>query len=100
MLVSKEIWLDFLILRVSLTAVNFKFITQGYLGVPENERPSLLLQKFDQCCVVFDFRDAESDREGKEIKRLALIELVEYVSTTRGIITEDVYPAVFKMVTR
>jgi serine/threonine-protein phosphatase 2A regulatory subunit B' len=47
---------------------------------------------------MFDFTDALSDLRGKEIKRLALTELVEYISNNRGIITENVYPEIIKMV--
>jgi len=56
------------------------------------------LKKVQQTCVVFDFNDALSDLKGKEIKRQALNELVEYVSTNRGVITEAIYPEVTKMV--
>lgn len=55
------------------------------------------MRKLEQCCVTFDFHDPESDAPGKEIKRQALFEIVEYVSSNRGVITEEVYPAVFKM---
>lgn len=47
---------------------------------------------------MFDFTDPLSDLRGKEIKRLSLTELVDYISNNRGVITESVYPEVIKMV--
>jgi serine/threonine-protein phosphatase 2A regulatory subunit B' len=58
----------------------------------------LFIKKIQQCCVIFDFTDALSDLRGKDIKRLALTELVDYVSNNRGVITENVYPEIIKMV--
>jgi serine/threonine-protein phosphatase 2A regulatory subunit B' len=39
-----------------------------------------------------------ADLKGKEIKSQTLAELVEYISSNRGVITELVYPEVMKMV--
>lgn len=66
-------------------------------AVAEAERQPLFLKKLEQCCVIFDFQVLESEASGKEIKRQVLLEIVEYVSSNRGVITEEVYPAVFKM---
>lgn len=62
------------------------------------ERPDLFLRKIKQCSVIFDFSDVMSDLKGKEVKRLTLTELVEYITTARGVITENVYPDVISMV--
>lgn len=40
-----------------------------------------------------------SDLKGKDIKRQTLTELVEYVTNSRNVISEPVYPEVLKMVT-
>ncbi|KAK2709558.1 serine/threonine-protein phosphatase 2A 56 kDa regulatory subunit gamma isoform-like [Artemia franciscana] len=62
------------------------------------ERDSLFLQKLGQCCVLFDFvSDPLSDLKWKEVKRAALTEMLEYISTQRGVITEAVYPEVVNM---
>lgn len=42
--------------------------------------------------------DSVSDLRSKEIKRATLNELVEYVSTNRGVITESAYSEIVKMV--
>ncbi|RKP13494.1 phosphatase 2A regulatory B subunit-domain-containing protein [Piptocephalis cylindrospora] len=65
--------------------------------VPEADRTELFMRKLKQCSVIFDFHDALSDLHGKEVKRQALDELVEYISTTKGTIIEPIYPEVFSM---
>lgn len=63
------------------------------------EREELFIQKIRQCCVLFDFvSDPLSDLKWKEVKRAALHEMVDYVSSQRGIITENIYPEVVNMV--
>ncbi|XP_026538755.1 serine/threonine-protein phosphatase 2A 56 kDa regulatory subunit alpha isoform isoform X2 [Notechis scutatus] len=63
-----------------------------------NEQQVLFCQKLQQCCVLFDFMDSVSDLRSKEIKRATLNELVEYVSTNRGVITESAYSEIVKMI--
>ena len=63
------------------------------------ERDDLFLQKIRQCCVLFDFvQDPLSDLKFKEVKRGALNEMVEYVTTNRGVLTEAIYPEIVNMV--
>ena len=64
-----------------------------------NERDELFVQKIRQCCVLFDFvADPLSDLKWKEVKRAALHEMVEFVTTQRGVITEAIYPEAVNMV--
>lgn len=63
-----------------------------------NEQQELFSQKLQQCCVLFDFMDSVSDLKSKEIKRATLNELVEYVSTNRGVIVESAYTDIVKMI--
>lgn len=64
------------------------------------EKEELFVQKIQQCCVLFDFvADPLSDLKWKEVKRGALLEMVEYVTSQRGIITEAIYPEAVNMVT-
>ncbi|EEB13150.1 serine/threonine-protein phosphatase 2A 56 kDa regulatory subunit delta isoform, putative [Pediculus humanus corporis] len=68
--------------------------------VPSNEKEELFIQKIRQCCVLFDFvTDPLSDLKWKEVKRAALHEMVEYVTTQRGVITEAIYPEAVRMFT-
>ncbi|KAK8149908.1 Serine/threonine-protein phosphatase 2A 56 kDa regulatory subunit delta isoform [Beauveria asiatica] len=69
----------------------------GFHEVPPNRRQELFMQKIDQCNVIFDFNDASGDMKAKEIKRLALHELLDYVANNRQVITEPMYPKVVDM---
>ncbi|KAL7754256.1 serine/threonine-protein phosphatase 2A 56 kDa regulatory subunit delta isoform [Sorochytrium milnesiophthora] len=62
-----------------------------------SERPSLFIRKLQQCNVIFDFGEPTIDLKGKEVKRQTLAELVEYITSNRGVITEEVYAEVFNM---
>ncbi|XP_023721847.1 serine/threonine-protein phosphatase 2A 56 kDa regulatory subunit gamma isoform isoform X6 [Cryptotermes secundus] len=68
------------------------------LDATSNERDELFVQKIRQCCVLFDFvADPLSDLKWKEVKRTALQEMVEFVTTQRGVITEAIYPEAVNM---
>ncbi|XP_034486194.1 serine/threonine-protein phosphatase 2A 56 kDa regulatory subunit gamma isoform isoform X2 [Drosophila innubila] len=64
---------------------------------PATEREELLLQKIRQCCTLFDFSEPLSDLKWKEVKRAALHEMVEYLSSQNGVITEIIYPEAINM---
>ncbi|RXN16316.1 serine threonine- phosphatase 2A 56 kDa regulatory subunit epsilon isoform isoform X3 [Labeo rohita] len=66
--------------------------------VSAQEQPELFLKKLQQCCTLFDFMDTLSDLKMKEYKRSTLNELVDYVTLSRGYLTEQTYPEVVKMV--
>ncbi len=58
----------------------------------------MFIEKIQQCCTIFDFAsDPLSDLKFKEVKRQALNEMVEYITTNRGVITEPVYEEIIKM---
>jgi serine/threonine-protein phosphatase 2A regulatory subunit B' len=62
------------------------------------EREELFIQKVRQCTVLFDFsRDVLSDLKWKEVKRDALQEMVEYVNSNTGVLTEALYPEIVRM---
>lgn len=64
-----------------------------------NAREELFIQKLRQCCVIFDFNlDALSDFKYKEVKRAAIQELVEFITSQRGVVTEAIYPEAVNMV--
>jgi serine/threonine-protein phosphatase 2A regulatory subunit B' len=69
----------------------------AYTEVPPQRREELFLQKLEQCNVIFDFNDASADMKPKEIKRLALHELLDYVANNRSVITDRMYPKVVEM---
>ncbi|SCV69259.1 BQ2448_2279 [Microbotryum intermedium] len=80
--------------RISLTPSSMGFMCAE---VPPSERHDLFLQKLHQCSVVFDFNDASTEIEGKQIKSSTLSEMLDWISSQRGVITESVYPEVVAM---
>lgn len=69
----------------------------GFNEVDMNDRTELFIKKIQQCNVIFDFNDLQSDLKGKEIKSQTLIELVEYIKCNRNVLTEPVYPEIIRM---
>jgi len=75
------------------------YITLYHTDTAANEREELFIKKLRQCLVQFDFvQDPLSDLKWKEVKRVALLDMVEYVSTNRGVITAEIYPEIVAMV--
>ncbi|KAI0690040.1 protein phosphatase 2A regulatory B subunit [Cytidiella melzeri] len=68
-----------------------------FLETPPNERPQLFIKKLHQCAVLFDFNDTNAELKGKQIKTQALHEMLEYITTQRNVITDNIYPEVVKM---
>lgn len=65
---------------------------------PPAEQQDMFIKKLQQCCTVFDFMDPVADLKNKEIKRACLNELVDYITATRGVLAEPVYPEVVRMI--
>jgi Protein phosphatase 2A regulatory B subunit (B56 family) len=75
--------------------------TQGlpkFAEVAIHDRPELFIRKLHQCSVLFDFNDASAELRGKQIKAQTLHEMLDYITTQRGVITEPIYPEVVAMV--
>ncbi|ODV80677.1 B56-domain-containing protein [Suhomyces tanzawaensis NRRL Y-17324] len=64
--------------------------------LPEEQIP-LFIQKIDQCNVMFDFSDPTFDLRGKEIKRITLQELIQFISNNRFSYTDEMYKHVVSM---
>ncbi|GBP74288.1 hypothetical protein EVAR_42867_1 [Eumeta japonica] len=68
------------------------------INAAPGEREQLFIQKLRQCCLLFDFAEEPlSDLKWKEVKRAALLEMVEYVTSQRGVITDAIYPEAVNM---
>jgi serine/threonine-protein phosphatase 2A regulatory subunit B' len=67
-------------------------------SVPPQEKEALFLKKIEQCCYLFDFGNPVSELKGKEIKRAALSEVLDYIGNNRGVLTEPVYVEILRMV--
>ncbi|KAJ7632546.1 phosphatase 2A regulatory B subunit-domain-containing protein [Roridomyces roridus] len=68
-----------------------------FMETPPSERPQLFVKKLHQCRVLFDFNDASAELKGKQVKAQALHEMLDYITTQRGVITETLYPEVVGM---
>ena len=66
--------------------------------VPPAEQEELFIRKLRQCCISFDFMDPVADLKGKEMKRATLNELVDHITSGRGVLTEAVYPEIIRCV--
>ena len=80
--------------------LEIKFLIELFTETQEgNERQELFIQKLRQCCVLFDFEsDPLSDLKWKEVKRMSLTEMIEYVNKNKDVITEPIYPEAVNMV--
>jgi len=66
---------------------------------PESERIPLLIEKMRICHYKFDFSNPRQDYAKKEIKRKALVDIVEYLNTTDGVFREPlIYEPLVSMV--
>ncbi|MQL85577.1 hypothetical protein Taro_018105 [Colocasia esculenta] len=65
--------------------------------VSNQEKQNLFIGKLNLCCVVFDFNDPNKNCVEKDLKRQALIELVEYVSSVTTKFSEQAIAACCKM---
>ncbi|KAG2078035.1 protein phosphatase 2A regulatory B subunit [Suillus decipiens] len=68
-----------------------------FSDTPLTERSLLFVKKLNQCRVLFDFNDASAELKGKQIKAQTLHEMLEYITTQRNVITENIYPEVVNM---
>lgn len=69
----------------------------GFHEDPLSSQQEAFMAKIDQCCIMFDFSDAGADLEAKEIKRVTLCELLDYVANNYHVITVPIYPKVVDM---
>lgn len=65
--------------------------------VSPEETITLFIAKVDQCITMFDFNDPSFDIQGKEIKRITLQELIEFIVTNRFTYTHEMYSHVVAM---
>lgn len=68
--------------------------------VAPEEQISLFIQKVEQCNILFDFGDPTNDIRGKEIKRITLQELIQFIVSNRFNYTDEMYKIVIEMFKR
>ncbi|XP_055807186.1 serine/threonine protein phosphatase 2A 57 kDa regulatory subunit B' beta isoform-like [Solanum dulcamara] len=69
-----------------------------FRDVPLSERQVLFFRKLQICCFQFDFTDTMKLVREKEIKRQTLVELVDYVQSGAGKISESNQEEMVKMI--
>ncbi|KAJ9184346.1 hypothetical protein P3X46_004078 [Hevea brasiliensis] len=69
-----------------------------FRDVPVSERQNLFLRKLQVCCFQLDFSDPLKSVREKEIKRQTLLELVDFIQSGSGKITETCQEEMIRMV--
>ncbi|NP_001146050.1 Serine/threonine protein phosphatase 2A 57 kDa regulatory subunit B' kappa isoform [Zea mays] len=69
----------------------------SFKDVPSSEKQSLFVSKLSLCCVVFDFSDPDRSSVEKDIKRQALLDLIEFVESTNARFSEAAVVACSRM---
>ncbi|KAG0486791.1 hypothetical protein HPP92_008886 [Vanilla planifolia] len=69
----------------------------SFKDVSNAEKSNLFVSKLNLCCVIFDFSDPNKNSVEKDIKRQALIDLVDYVHSGPPRFTEPIISASCKM---
>jgi serine/threonine-protein phosphatase 2A regulatory subunit B' len=69
----------------------------SFKDVPNSEKQSLFVSKLSLCRVVFDFSDPNKNSMEKDVKRQALLDVIEYVESTNSRFSEAVVAACARM---
>ncbi|CAL9229006.1 unnamed protein product [Arabidopsis halleri] len=69
-----------------------------FRDVSVSERQSLFLRKLQICCFQFDFTDTLKNAREKEIKRQTLLELVDFIQSGAGKLSEVCQEEMVKMI--
>ncbi|CCE78526.1 Piso0_001152 [Millerozyma farinosa CBS 7064] len=65
--------------------------------VDVEEQIPLFIKKVEQCYIMFDFGDPTFNIRGKELKRITLEELIQFISNNRFTYTEEMYEKIIGM---
>ena len=93
--------------RTSQSGSYIRSVTSPQKDIPDlpllkecspDQSSDLLRKKLNLCSIVFNFMEAGVDLRAKEIKRASLNELIEFISTNRGVISEALYQPIIYMV--
>lgn len=69
-----------------------------FRDVPLPERQSLFIRKLQICSIVFEFSDSLKFAREKETKRQTLVELVDFIQSGSGRLTEPVQEELIRMI--
>jgi len=69
----------------------------AFKDVPASERQNLFIRKLRLCSMQFDFSE-QGDVKDKEIKRLNLLEIMDYINNTKNVFNEQTFPDITEMI--
>jgi len=69
----------------------------SFKDTPTAERQDLFVKKLHLCKQPMDFSEADQARD-KEIKRLNLLEIMDYINTTKGVFNEATFEPITEMI--
>ena len=69
----------------------------SFKDTPAGERQGLFIRKLRLCSMQMDFSESEKARD-KEIKRLNLLEIMDYINTTKGVFNENTFEEITNMI--
>ncbi|XP_076945050.1 serine/threonine protein phosphatase 2A 57 kDa regulatory subunit B' kappa isoform-like isoform X1 [Bidens hawaiensis] len=68
-----------------------------FKDAPASEKMSLFISKLSLCCMVFDFTDPSKNTAEKDLKRLTLIELLDFIASNPPRFSEPAILSLCKM---
>ncbi|XP_074592663.1 serine/threonine protein phosphatase 2A 57 kDa regulatory subunit B' kappa isoform-like [Curcuma longa] len=68
-----------------------------FKDAPNTEKQNLLINKLNLCYVIFDFSDPNKNSAEKDMKRQALLDIIDYVDAGGSRFTEPTISAICKM---
>jgi len=69
----------------------------SFKDVAVSERQALFIKKLQLCAIPMDFTDPSEVRE-KEMKRLNLLEIMDYINNTKNVFNEATFPDITEMI--
>jgi serine/threonine-protein phosphatase 2A regulatory subunit B' len=69
----------------------------SFKDTPAGERQALFIRKLRLCSQAMDFSESDKARD-KEIKRLNLLEIMDYINTTKGVFNDATFEEITAMV--
>uniref|UniRef100_A0A7S2G0K5 Serine/threonine protein phosphatase 2A regulatory subunit n=1 Tax=Haptolina brevifila TaxID=156173 RepID=A0A7S2G0K5_9EUKA len=71
----------------------------SFKDTPAGERQKLFIRKLHLCSKSMDFYEAnDNTQRDKEIKRLNLLEIMDYINTTKGVFNEQTFSEITAMI--
>ena len=70
----------------------------SFKDTPVSERQALFIRKLKLCAQPMDFSDSGQTAKDKEVKRLNLLEIMDYINTTKGVFNDQTFEDITTMI--